>query len=51
MVSDIPPVGITQNERLLSCDTVLLGMRYITRALAPVIVTTTCIFLNVNPRV
>jgi hypothetical protein len=29
MVSDIPPVGITQNERFLSCDTVLLGVRCI----------------------
>jgi hypothetical protein len=28
MVSGIPPVGITQNERFLSCDTVLLGVRY-----------------------
>jgi hypothetical protein len=28
MVSDIPPVGITQNERFLSCDTVLLAVRY-----------------------
>jgi hypothetical protein len=29
MVSGILPVGITQNERFLSCDTVLLGVRYI----------------------
>jgi hypothetical protein len=29
MVSDIPSVGITQNERFLSCDTVLLGVRYV----------------------
>jgi hypothetical protein len=28
MVSGIPPVGITQNEHLLSCDTVLLGVQY-----------------------
>jgi hypothetical protein len=27
MVSGIPPVGITQNERFLSCDTVILGLR------------------------
>jgi hypothetical protein len=25
MVSGIPPVGITQNERFSSCDSVLLG--------------------------
>jgi hypothetical protein len=29
MVSGIPPVGITQNERFLSCDTVLLGARHV----------------------
>jgi hypothetical protein len=29
MVSDIPPVGITQNERFLSSDIVLLGVRYV----------------------
>jgi hypothetical protein len=28
MVSGIPPVGIAQNERFLSCDTVLLGVRF-----------------------
>jgi hypothetical protein len=28
MVPGIPPVGITQNERFLSCDTVLLEVRY-----------------------
>jgi hypothetical protein len=28
MISGIPPVGITQNKRFLSCDTVLLGVRY-----------------------
>jgi hypothetical protein len=28
MVSVIPPVCITKNERFLSCDTVLLGVRY-----------------------
>jgi hypothetical protein len=28
MVSGIPPVGITQNERFLSCDTILLRVRY-----------------------
>jgi hypothetical protein len=28
MVSDIPPVGITQNERFLSCNSVPLGVRY-----------------------
>jgi hypothetical protein len=28
MVSGLPPVGITQNERFFSCDTVLLGVRY-----------------------
>jgi hypothetical protein len=27
MVSNIPPVGVTQNERFSSCDTVLLGVR------------------------
>jgi hypothetical protein len=27
MVSGVPPVGITQNERFLSCGTVLLGVR------------------------
>jgi hypothetical protein len=26
MVSGIPPVGVTQNERCLSCDTVFLGV-------------------------
>jgi predicted RNA-binding protein with RPS1 domain len=29
MVSGIPPVGITQIERFLSYDTVLLGVRYV----------------------
>jgi hypothetical protein len=29
MVSGILPVGITQNERFSSCDTVLLGVRYV----------------------
>jgi hypothetical protein len=29
MVSSIPPVGITQNEHFLNCDTVLLEVRYI----------------------
>jgi hypothetical protein len=29
MVSGILPVGITQNEHFLSCDTFLLGLRYI----------------------
>jgi hypothetical protein len=29
MVSGIPPVGITQNERFFSCDAVLLGVRYV----------------------
>jgi hypothetical protein len=29
MVSGISPVGITQNERFLSCDTVLLAVWYI----------------------
>jgi hypothetical protein len=29
MVPDIPPVDITQNERFLSCDNVLLGVRYV----------------------
>jgi hypothetical protein len=29
MVSGIPPVGITQNERFLSCDTFLLGVQYV----------------------
>jgi hypothetical protein len=29
MVSGIPPVGITQNDRFLSCDTVLLEVRYV----------------------
>jgi len=28
MVSGLPPVGITQNERFFSCDTILLGVRY-----------------------
>jgi hypothetical protein len=28
MFSGIPPMGITQNERFLSCDAVLLGVRY-----------------------
>jgi hypothetical protein len=28
IVSDIPPVGITQNEGFFNCDTVLLGARY-----------------------
>jgi hypothetical protein len=29
MVSGIPPVGMTQNEHFLSCDTVLLGVQCI----------------------
>jgi hypothetical protein len=29
MVSGIPPVGITQNELFLNCDTVLIGVRHI----------------------
>jgi hypothetical protein len=29
MVSGIPPVGITQNELFLGCDTVLVGVRYV----------------------
>jgi hypothetical protein len=29
MVSGIPIVGITQNERFLSCDIVLLGLRFV----------------------
>jgi hypothetical protein len=29
MVSGIPPVGITQIERFLSYDTVLIGVRYV----------------------
>jgi hypothetical protein len=29
MVSGIPPLGITQNERFLSCDTILLGVCYV----------------------
>jgi hypothetical protein len=29
MVSGIPPVGVIQNERFLSYDTVLLGVRYV----------------------
>ena len=29
MVSDVPSVGITQNERFLSCDAVLLGVQYV----------------------
>jgi hypothetical protein len=29
MVSGIPPMDITQNERFLRCDTLLLGVRYI----------------------
>jgi hypothetical protein len=29
MVSGILPVGITQNDRFLSCDTTLLGLRYV----------------------
>jgi hypothetical protein len=28
MVSGMTPVGITQNERFLSCDTINLGVRY-----------------------
>jgi hypothetical protein len=28
MVPNIPPVGITQNERFLSCNTLLLWVRY-----------------------
>jgi hypothetical protein len=31
MVSGIPPVDITQNEPFLSCDTVLLGVRFLIR--------------------
>jgi hypothetical protein len=29
MVSGISPVGITQNERFWSCDTVLIGVRHV----------------------
>jgi hypothetical protein len=29
MVSGIPPVGITQNERCFSCDTVLPVVKYV----------------------
>jgi hypothetical protein len=29
IVSGIPPVGITQNKRFLSCDTVFLGVQYV----------------------
>jgi hypothetical protein len=29
MVSGIPPVGVTQNERFLSCDTVVLKVQYV----------------------
>jgi hypothetical protein len=29
MVSGIPPVGITQNKRFSSCDTVILGVEYV----------------------
>jgi hypothetical protein len=28
MVSGIPPVDMTQNERFLSCDTILLEVQY-----------------------
>jgi hypothetical protein len=44
VVSGISPVGITQNELFLNCDTVLLEVRYIAhRVLSPVIcVTLTC---------
>jgi hypothetical protein len=48
MVSGIPPVGITQNERFLSCDTVL-GVQYVTRGTVPVLVT--AVSLKVSPRV
>jgi hypothetical protein len=39
MVPGIPPVGINQNERFLSCDSVLLGVRYVFRMI---------VHLNVN---
>jgi hypothetical protein len=29
MVSGIPPVGIPQNKRFLSCDTILLQVGYV----------------------
>jgi membrane-anchored glycerophosphoryl diester phosphodiesterase (GDPDase) len=29
MVSDVPPVGIAQNERFLSCYAVLLVVQYV----------------------
>jgi hypothetical protein len=35
MVSGIHPVGITQNECFLSCDTVLLGVRCVSLSLTP----------------
>jgi hypothetical protein len=35
MVSSIPPVGITQNERFLSCDTVLIGVRFVVYEKSP----------------
>jgi hypothetical protein len=31
MVSGMSPVGMTQNECFLSCDTVLFGVRYVGR--------------------
>ena len=39
MVSGIPPVGIIQNERFLSCDTVLLGVRFVKSLLHAVLET------------
>jgi hypothetical protein len=33
MVSAIPPVGRAKNERFLSCDAVLLGVRYVDQIL------------------
>jgi len=32
MVLGMPPVGITQNERFLSCDNILLEVQYVGRA-------------------
>jgi hypothetical protein len=47
MVSGVPPVGITQNERFLSHDTVLLGVRYINQFIMTLV--TKLSLFKINP--
>jgi hypothetical protein len=45
MVSGVPPVGITQNERFLSCDTVPLWVRFVYSLYIGALV---CLLLNLT---